>query len=101
VAEKGEDGMCLGIPGRITEIVDEERYLASVVVSGVTRKVNVTCVAEPGKPLSDLVGTWVLLHVGFAMSIIDEEEAAKTLAVLDQLGEIQNELAVMRLSAAQ
>jgi hydrogenase expression/formation protein HypC len=101
VAEKGEDGMCLGIPGRITEIVDEERYLANVEVSGVVRKANVACIAEPGKPLGDLVGTWVLLHVGFAMSIIDEEEAAKTLAVLDQLGEIQNELTIMRNSAVQ
>ncbi len=91
--------MCLGIPGRITRIVDAERLVAVVDVSGVERKVNVTCVAEVGKPLESLIGAWVLLHVGFAMSIIDEEEAAKTLAVLDAMGEVQDELATMRASA--
>ncbi len=91
--------MCLGIPGRITRIVDAERLVAVVDISGVERKVNVTCVAEVGKPLESLIGAWVLLHVGFAMSIIDEEEAAKTLAVLDAMGEVQDELATMRASA--
>ncbi|MSU91253.1 HypC/HybG/HupF family hydrogenase formation chaperone [Rhodobacteraceae bacterium 2CG4] len=90
--------MCLGIPGRITEIIDADRFLAWVEVSGVRRKVNVTCVAEPGR-LDDLVGAWVLLHVGFAMSVIDEAEAARTLEVLDALGEVQDELAAMRESA--
>lgn len=91
--------MCLGIPGRVTRIVDAERMIAVVDVSGVERKANVTCVALPGRPLDDLVGAWVLLHVGFAMSVIDEAEAAKTLEVLEQLGEVQDELAAMRLSA--
>lgn len=91
--------MCLGIPGRVTHIVDAERMIAVVDVSGVERKANVTCVASPGRPLDDLVGAWVLLHVGFAMSVIDEAEAAKTLEVLEQLGEVQDELAAMRLSA--
>ena len=91
--------MCLGIPGRVTEILDADKFLATVEVSGVRRKVNVACVAEAGK-LDALVGAWVLLHVGFAMSIIDEEEAARTLEVLTQMGELQDEMAAMRESAA-
>ena len=91
--------MCLGIPGKVTRIVDAERFLAIVDVSGVSRETNVICVAEEGKPLEDLVGSWVLLHVGFAMSRIDEAEAKKTLDVLEQLGEVQDELQAMRESA--
>ena len=90
--------MCLGIPGQVTEILDADKFIANVGVSGVTRKVNVACVAEPGR-LDDLIGKWVLLHVGFAMSIIDEAEAARTLEVLDQLGELQEEMSAMRESA--
>ena len=91
--------MCLGIPGKVTRIVDAERNLAIVDVSGVARETNVVCVAEEGKPLEDLIGCWVLLHVGFAMSVIDEDEAQKTLEVLEQLGEVQDELEAMRQSA--
>ncbi len=91
--------MCLGIPGKVTKIVDAERSLAIVDVSGVARETNMICVAEEGKPLEDLIGSWVLLHVGFAMSIIDEAEAQKTLEVLEQLGEVQDELEAMRQSA--
>ncbi len=86
--------MCLGIPCRVEEIVDHERCVALVDVSGVKRKANMICVAEPGK-LDDLVGSWVLLHVGFAMSVIDEIEAARTLELLEQLGEVESELAIM------
>ena len=91
--------MCLGIPGKVTRIVDAERYLAIVDVSGVSRETNVICVAEEGKPLEELIGSWVLLHVGFAMSRIDEDEAKKTLDVLEQLGDVQDELQAMRDSA--
>ena len=90
--------MCLGIPGQITAIVEEDQMLARVEVSGVSRKVNVVCVADPGA-LDALVGKWVLIHVGFAMSIIDEEEAARTIQVLDELGDMQQELSAMRASA--
>ena len=68
--------MCLGIPGRIVEITDVETNLALADASGVKRKVNVTCVA--GEGLASLVDKWVLIHVGFAMAIIDEKEAEKT-----------------------
>ena len=56
--------------------------------------------APEDAPLDRLVGAWVLVHVGFAMSVIDEDEAAKTLDALRQLGEVQEELDRMRQSAA-
>lgn len=75
--------MCLGIPGRIVDFVDDEGHIANVEVSGVRRKVNVDLVRPDGLE----VGDWVLLHVGFAISKIDEEEAHRTLAFLEGLGE--------------
>jgi hydrogenase expression/formation protein HypC len=91
--------MCLGIPGRIVAITDPERKLAMVEVSGVRREINVACVVEDGTPIEDCIGYWVLVHVGFAMSRIDEAEAAATLQVLNDLGEVQQELAAMAASA--
>lgn len=91
--------MCLGIPGQIVAIADAQRKLATVEISGVRRDVCVTPIAE-GEPLDELLGVWVLVHVGFAMSRINEEEAAKTLQILRELGEAQEEIAAMRASAA-
>ena len=88
--------MCLGIPGQIVAVVDEGRQMAMADVSGVRREVSVACVAD--RPLASLVGEWVLIHVGFAMSRINEEEAAKTLEVLKMLGEAQEEIEAMRQS---
>jgi hydrogenase expression/formation protein HypC len=88
--------MCLGIPGRITAITDPARQMAMAEVSGVRREVNVACVA--GNQLDDLVGQWVLIHVGFAMSLIDEDEAEKTLQALKDLGEAQEALDQMAAS---
>lgn len=85
--------MCLGIPGKIVAITDEARLMAMADVSGVKREVNVACVADG--PLDRLVGHWALIHVGFAMSIIDEKEAAKTLEALRDLGEAQETLQQM------
>ena len=62
--------MCLGIPGQIVEITDAERMMGTVDVSGVRRAVNLSCVAD-GDALESVVGEWVLVHVGFAMSRID------------------------------
>jgi len=92
--------MCLGIPGRILKIDDETRKLATVDVSGVRRQVNIACIVSDEHPVSSCVGDWVLIHVGFAMSRIDEAEAALTLQILTELGEAQAELETMRLSAA-
>jgi hydrogenase expression/formation protein HypC len=92
--------MCLGIPGKVVEITDPARKLALVDVSGVQREVNMDCVVDQLTPLETTIGDWVLVHVGFAMSRINEEEAAATLKVLTELGEVQGELAAMRASGA-
>ena len=90
--------MCLGIPGRIVTIDDEIKKLATVDVSGVRRQVNIACIVNEEHPVSACVGDWVLVHVGFAMSRIDEKEAALTLQVLTELGEAQAEIEAMRKS---
>ena len=90
--------MCLGIPGQIVEITDATRRLASVDVAGVKREVNIACIVSEDHPIDNCIGDWVLVHVGFAMSRIDEKEAALTLEVLTELGEVQEELAAMRTS---
>ncbi len=91
--------MCLGVPGKIVEIADRERLLAVADVSGIRRKVNVTCIVDDSHPLDACIGDWVLIHVGFAMARIDEAEAAETLKVLTMMGEMQAELESMRASA--
>jgi hydrogenase expression/formation protein HypC len=73
--------MCLGIPGRIVRIDDPARKLGTAEVSGVQRQVNLACVPDAA------VGDWVLMHVGFAMARLDEEQAAQTLQILKELGE--------------
>lgn len=75
--------MCLGIPGRVLEFVDEAHQLARVEVSGVRRIVHVGLVVPEGLAVND----WVLIHVGFALSRIDEEEAARTLDLLRMMGD--------------
>lgn len=90
--------MCLGIPAMIVEITDAERKLALVDVSGVQREINIMCVVDEDHPLEACIGDWVLVHVGFAMSRIDEVEAAETLKILSELGELQEELAAIQRS---
>ena len=87
--------MCLGIPARIIEITDPARNLAVVEVSGVRRAVNIACIVDATHPPAACVGDWVLVHVGFALSRIDEEEAARTLELLAELGEAQAEIEAM------
>ena len=91
--------MCLGIPGQITEITDSEKLLAKVDVSGIKREINIACIIDAEHPPEKCIGDWVLVHVGFAMSRIDEEEAARTLKVLEELGEVEEELNAMQNSA--
>lgn len=88
--------MCLGIPGQITEIVDADNLIAKVDVGGVKREVNIACIVDDEHPAASCVGDWVLVHVGFAMSRLDEAEAAHTLALLAELGDMQAELDMMR-----
>jgi len=91
--------MCLGIPGQIVEIVSSDLSLAMVDVGGVRRAVNIAFVVDDEHPALTCVGDWVLVHVGFAMSRIDEKEAELTLALLRELGELQAEIDNMQLSA--
>jgi hydrogenase expression/formation protein HypC len=74
--------MCLAIPGRVVEIVDDQALLARVDISGVVRNVNVGLL-DGVRP-----DDWVLIHVGFALSKVDKEEAEATLALLTQMGEV-------------
>jgi hydrogenase expression/formation protein HypC len=76
--------MCLAIHGQVIEMIDPVKNIAKVDVGGVRRNVNVGLLAEKeGINLGD----WVLIHVGFALSKVDEAEAAATLDLLRGLGE--------------
>ncbi|MBP9092493.1 HypC/HybG/HupF family hydrogenase formation chaperone [bacterium] len=90
--------MCLGIPGQVVEIVDAAKHLAKVEISGVRRQVSLTCIVSDKHPIESCIGDWVLVHVGFAMSLINEDEAKKTLELLMELGEAQKELEAMQIS---
>ena len=92
--------MCLGIPGQIVALDPIRATLATVEVSGVRRQVNIACIVDDEHPPASCLGDWVLVHVGFAMSRIDEGEAARTLEILTELGEAQAELRAMRESAS-
>jgi hydrogenase expression/formation protein HypC len=85
--------MCLGIPGEVIEILPEQPDLAKVDVSGVKRLINIGLLADdPPKP-----GEWVLIHVGFALSKIDEDEAASAMAFLEGIGQAyEDEIAALR-----
>ena len=79
--------MCLAIPGKIVEIVDEENSIAKVEVGGVKRNINIGMLGKDEVGLGD----YVLIHVGFAMSKVDEAQAADTLRVLKEIGEFDLE----------
>jgi hydrogenase expression/formation protein HypC len=75
--------MCLGIPGEIVELMDDRPDLAKVDVSGVRRAINIGLLEdEKLEP-----GDWVLIHVGFALSKIDEDEAKAALDFLEGIGQ--------------
>lgn len=84
--------MCLGIPGLVLEVTDTEKMLGVVDVGGVKRTVNLACIVDDEHPIAAAAGTWVLVHVGFAMQRVDEDEAARTLELLRQLGEIHAQM---------
>ena len=89
--------MCLGIPGQIVEFVDPQHHIAKAEVSGVRRNVNVGLLSEGADAVD--VGDWILIHVGFALSKIDEEEARATREFLEKLGEpYEQELAELHAS---
>ncbi len=91
--------MCLAIPGQIAEIVDETNRLAQVEVAGVRRTINVALLESDR---SIVPGDWVLIHVGFAISRIDEEEAHATLLLLEEMGaEYEQELEELKASVIE
>ena len=80
--------MCLAIPGQVVELDAEQPLLAKVDVAGVRRNVNIGLLDDQ----SVRPGDWVLIHVGFAMSKIEESQAQDQLRMLRALGE--DELAI-------
>jgi hydrogenase expression/formation protein HypC len=92
--------MCLAIPGRIEEIVDADLRLARVDVAGVRRNVNIGLLDSEGSGVQP--GDWVLIHVGFALSKVDEEEALATRRLLEQMGaEYEQELDELKASVIE
>lgn len=90
--------MCLGIPGEIIEINEERPEMAKVAVSGIKRVINIGLLDDdPPVP-----GDWILVHVGFALSKIDEAEAKAALEFLEGLGQsYEDELDALRESTIE
>lgn len=82
--------MCLGIPGKIVAVGEDIHQLAQVEVCGVKREVNIGLICEGDT--TEILGQWVLVHVGFAMSIINEEEAQSTLDALMAMSQLDHEV---------
>jgi hydrogenase expression/formation protein HypC len=92
--------MCLAIPGKVVEMVDEANRLAKVDVAGVRRNVNIGLLDEDGN--SARPGDWVLIHVGFAISKVDEEEALATRKLLEGMrAEYEQELEELKTSVIE
>jgi hydrogenase expression/formation protein HypC len=92
--------MCLAIPGQILEIVDDENRLARVDVAGVRRNVNVGLLDGDAGGIEP--GDWVLIHVGFAISKVDEEEASATRELLEGMGkDYEQELEELKASVIE
>jgi hydrogenase expression/formation protein HypC len=92
--------ICLAIPGQIIEIVDEGNRLAKVEVAGVYRNVNVGLLDADGDGVGP--GDWVLIHVGFAISQVDEEEARATRKLLERMGsDYEQELEELKASVIE
>ena len=90
--------MCLGIPGQVVELLESHEHLAKVEVAGVRRTINIGLLEDEGI----VPGDWVLIHVGFALSKIDEREAADALEFLESIGQAYaDELDALRATAPE
>jgi hydrogenase expression/formation protein HypC len=88
--------MCLAIPGQIMQVVDDANRLAQVDVAGVKRTINIGLLDDAGP------GDWVLIHVGFALSRVDEDEALATRELLQAMGaEYEAELEELKASVIE
>jgi len=98
---EGSFAVCLAIPGQVLEVVDEANRLAKVDIAGVRRNVNIGLLDDdPSGGIE--VGDWVLIHVGFALSKVDEEEAIATRKMLEGMGEdYEQELEELRASVIE
>jgi hydrogenase expression/formation protein HypC len=93
--------MCLAIPGQVIEFVDQDNQIAKVDVVGVRRNINVGLLAD-GNGGGAAPGDWVLIHVGFALSKVDEQEAHATLSLLEKMGaEYEQELEELKASVIE
>ncbi len=94
--------MCLAIPGQVIELVDNENRLAKVDVAGVRRNVNVGLLDKDNGGEGVGPGDWVLIHVGFAISQVDEEEARATSDLLVRMGaDYEHELEELKASVIE
>lgn len=84
--------MCIGIPGQIAHI---DGNLAKVDVCGIQRDVDLTLVGTCDENGDSRLGQWVLVHVGFAMSVIDEAEARDTLEALQNMFEVEPDVGAL------
>jgi hydrogenase expression/formation protein HypC len=92
--------VCLAIPGQVVEVVDDANRLAQVDVAGVRRTVNIGLLDADGDSAEP--GDWVLIHVGFALSKVDEEEARATLEMLEGMGaDYEQELEELKASVIE
>jgi hydrogenase expression/formation protein HypC len=92
--------VCLAIPGQVIEVVDDANRLAKVDVAGVQRTVNVGLL--DGADGGARPGDWVLIHVGFALSKVDEEEALATRRLLEAMGaDYEQELEELKTSVIE
>ena len=92
--------MCLAIPGQVVEVTDDEKRLAKVEVAGVRRTVNIGLL--DGEDGGVVPGDWVLIHVGFAISQVDEEEARATRDLLERMGaDYEQELEELKASVIE
>ena len=94
--------VCLAIPGQIVDVVDPVNYLARVDVAGVRRTVNIGLLGDSDAGTAPGPGDWVLIHVGFAISQVDEDEALATRKLLEQMGaEYEQELEELKASVIE
>jgi hydrogenase expression/formation protein HypC len=92
--------VCLAIPGQVIEVVDDANRLAQVDVAGVKRTVNIGLLDDGLDGAGP--GDWVLIHVGFAISKVDEEEALETRRLLEGMGQdYEQELEELKASAIE
>lgn len=93
--------MCIGIPGQIVALDENHRQHAWADVCDVQREVNIALVRKDDEPREAMIGCWVLIHVGFAMSRLDQHEAEEMLAALQAMGEVEQDVALFLTGEGQ